>query len=188
MPKGHRLSAESWAVLTSSVKDDTSRIFIEVANWKPERIRHTSTRLGLRTDASQRYEKSLDSHQLERTVLRILELVLESCPEAEVVGSLVSDGLSLTPEPVIDLTLTRVNSILGTELEQPEVVRILESLEYKVNPEGDVLKVTVPSYRATKDVEVDADLIEDIGRIYGYDRLVPLAPHNEITAVQPQRR
>jgi len=169
--------------LTSSVKDDTSRIFIEVANWKPERIRHTSTRLGLRTDASQRYEKSLDSHQLERTVLRILELVLESCPEAKVVGPLVSSGLTLSPPLVIDLTISRVNSILGTELDQDEIVRILETLEYAVKIEGDVLKVKVPTYRATKDVEVDADLIEDIGRIYGYDRLIPVAPLNEITAV-----
>ena len=169
--------------LTSSVKDETSRIFIEVANWRPERIRHTSTRLGLRTDASQRYEKSLDSHQLERTVLRILELMLESCPEARVTGSLVSDGLTLEDEPVIDLTMERVNSILGTAIEAPEAVSILESLDYTVEIKEEVLKVRVPSFRATKDVEVDADLIEDIGRIYGYDRLIPVAPHNEITAV-----
>ncbi|MDC7228460.1 MAG: phenylalanine--tRNA ligase subunit beta [Spirochaetales bacterium] len=167
--------------LTSSVKDETNRVFIEVANWKPERIRHTSTRLGLRTDASQRYEKSLDSHQIERTVLRILELLLESCPEAKVVGSLVSDKVQLKPPLIIDLTLERVNSILGTTLEQSEVIRILESLEYKIDAQGDVMKVTVPSYRATKDVEVDADLIEDVGRIYGFDKLIPLAPHNEIT-------
>ena len=170
--------------LTSSVKPETSRIFIEVANWKPERIRHTSTRLGLRTDASQRYEKSLDSHQIEKTVLRLLELVQESCPEAEVVGSLVTDGLTLAPPLVIDLRIERVNSILGTSLGKKEVTEILTSLEYVVEDAGDSLKVTVPSFRATKDVEVDADLIEDIGRIYGYDRLVPLAPHNEITAVR----
>ncbi len=170
--------------LSSSVKPETARIFIEVANWKPERIRHTSTRLGLRTDASQRYEKSLDSHQLEKTVLRILELVLESCPEAEVVGPLVSDGLELSEPLVIDLRLSRVNSILGTSLEQDEVIRILESLEYRVVPADGHMKVTVPTYRSTKDVEVDADLIEDIGRIYGYDKLEPIAPHNEIMAVR----
>ena len=169
--------------LTSAVKDDTTRLFIEVANWRPERIRHTSTRLGLRTDASQRYEKSLDSHQLEKTVLRLLELILESCPDAKVVGPLVSDGLTLQDNLKIDLTLERVNSILGTELDKPEVIRILESLEYTVEAPGEVMKVTVPSFRATKDVEVDADLIEDIGRIYGYDKLIPVAPLNEITAI-----
>ncbi len=170
--------------LTSSVKDDTSRIFIESANWKPERIRHTSTRLGLRTDASQRYEKSLDSHQLEQNVLRILELLLESCPEARVVGSLVSDGLILSKPLVIDLSVERVNSILGTELDKPAIKKILEKLEYAVDDTGELMKVTVPSFRATKDVEVDADLIEDVGRIYGFDKLVPLAPHNEITVTE----
>lgn len=169
--------------LTSSVKDETSRVFIEVANWKPERIRHTSTRLGLRTDASQRYEKSLDSHQLERTVLRILELLQESCPGAKVVGPLVSDKLILSEPLVIDLSIERVNSILGTELDTDSVIAILDSLEYSTKLEGEIMKVTVPSYRATKDVEVDADLIEDIGRIYGFDKLIPVAPHNEIKAV-----
>ena len=170
--------------LSSSVKDETSRVFIEVANWKPERIRHTSTRLGLRTDASQRYEKSLDSHQLERTALRILELLQQSCPGAKVVGPLVSDKLTLSDPLVIDLKLERVNRILGTELEQDEVIRILDKLEYVTEVADDLMKVTVPSYRATKDVEVDADLIEDIGRIYGFDKLVPVAPLNEITAVE----
>jgi len=169
--------------LTSSVKDSTTRIFIEAANWVDARIRHTSTRLGLRTDSSQRYEKSLDTNQLEKAVLRILELVLESCPEARVVGKIESDGVKPTKELVIDLTSKRVNSILGTDLESAEIAEILESLEFKVHTEGHVMKVTVPSYRATKDVEVDADLIEEVGRIYGFDKLAPQAPHNEITAV-----
>ncbi|MBI9101614.1 MAG: phenylalanine--tRNA ligase subunit beta [Spirochaetales bacterium] len=169
--------------LTSAVKDDTTHLFIEVANWNPVRIRHTSTRLGLRTDASQRYEKSLDSHQIEKTILRILELVQESCPEAKVVGPLVCDGLTLADDLKIDLTIERVNSILGTVLGKKEVTELLESLEYKVEDTGSILKVTVPSYRATKDVEVDADLIEDIGRIYGFDKLIPVAPHNEIMAI-----
>ena len=109
--------------------------------------------------------------------------MIESCPEARVAGPLVSDGLELASPLVIDLTMDRVNSILGTSLDAAAATAILESLEYEVKAEGDVLKVTVPSFRATKDVEVDADLIEDIGRIYGFDKLEPVAPHNEITAV-----
>lgn len=169
--------------LNSSVKDSTSRIFIEAANWVDSRIRHTSTRLGLRTDSSQRYEKSLDSNQLEKTVLRILELVLESCPDAKVVGKIESDGMIPTREIQIELTPKRVNSILGTKLDASEISEILESLEFEVSGKGDKLSVKVPSFRATKDVEVDADLIEEVGRIYGFDKLTPQAPHNEITAV-----
>ncbi|MDC7124428.1 MAG: phenylalanine--tRNA ligase subunit beta [Spirochaetales bacterium] len=169
--------------LSSSVKDETTKVFIEAANWDAADIRHTSTRLGLRTDASQRYEKSLDSCQLEPTVLRILELLKDSCPQAEPVGALVSDALDFKEPLVIDLKIERVNSILGTTLDIPEAVEILESLEYCVKVESNIMKVTVPTFRATKDVEVDADLIEDIGRIYGYDKLSPVPPLNEITAV-----
>lgn len=169
--------------LGSSIKENTNRIFIEAANWRAEKIRHTSTRLGLRTDASQRYEKSLDSHLLEPTVLRIIELLLESCPNAKVAGPLVSDGLALSEPLVIDLKMERVNSILGTKLTADKVVKILQSLDYGVDARGAALKVSVPSFRATKDVEVDADLIEDIGRIYGYNKLKPVAPLNEVKAV-----
>jgi phenylalanyl-tRNA synthetase beta chain len=179
--------------LDSSVKDETSRIFIEAANWIDVRIRHTSTRLGLRTDSSQRYEKSLDTNGLERSVLRILELILESCPEAQVVGTIESDGMKYTPDLIIDLDPARVNSILGTSLDSQEITRCLEALDFKVEAgkgDEDLLRVTVPSFRATKDIEVDADLIEEVGRIYGYDKLRPTPPHNEITAVRlsPEKR
>ncbi len=171
--------------LDSSVKDGTSRVFIEVANWVDARIRHTSTRLGLRTDSSQRYEKSLDSNGMERVVLRILELIVESCPKAKVRGKIEADGVKYTPELNIELTPRRVNSILGTTLDAEQISSYLRALDFSVQSgEGDALTVGVPSFRATKDVEVDADLIEEVGRIHGYDKLEPLAPHNEITAVR----
>ncbi|MDA3851064.1 MAG: phenylalanine--tRNA ligase subunit beta [Spirochaetaceae bacterium] len=170
--------------LTSSVKDSTTRIFIEAANWVDARIRHTSTRLGLRTDSSQRYEKSLDTNQLEKTVLRIMELVMESCPEAEVVGKMETDGVKFTPELKIKLDPVRVNSVLGTHLHSAEISKNLEVLEFQVEPLGDILMVTVPSFRATKDIQGDADLIEEVGRIYGYDNLIPQAPHTEVNAVE----
>ena len=131
---------------TSSVKEDTTRIFIEAANWIDARIRHTSTRLGLRTDSSQRYEKSLDTNQLEKAVLRILELVLESCPEAKVVGKIESDGVIPTPELKISLDPVRVNSILGTSLSAAEITANLEALDFIVEPAGDLLIVTVPQF------------------------------------------
>lgn len=173
--------------LSSSVKDQTSTIFIEAANWVDARIRHTSTRLGLRTDSSQRYEKSLDTNQLEKTIWRILELIRESCPEARVVGKLESDGMKYTPELKIDLNEERVNSILGTQLGAAEIKTYLESLEFHVDMKSELqgsMTVTVPSFRATKDIEVDADLIEEVGRIHGYDKLIPVPPKNDITAVK----
>lgn len=170
--------------LNSGVTEQTKNIFIETANFVDVEVRKLSTRLGLRTDSSQRYEKCLDSELLKRTNLRILELILEICPEAKVVGGLVSDGLVKKEKLVIDISVSTINKVLGEELSSDRVVEILNSLDFKVEGSGDKLTVTVPTYRATKDVEYECDIIEEIGRIIGYDNIVPVSPQNEIEAVR----
>lgn len=171
--------------LYSGVKDTTRRIFIEVANWADSEIRMTSARLGLRTDASQRYEKCLDSRQNRQTLLRTLDLVLQLCPEAKVVGGIVSDGYKEEKAPlVLEMTAEHICRVLGKELETEEIVSILESLEFSVENNDETLSVVVPSYRATKDIECDADIIEEVGRIIGYDNIVPQSPLNSISAVR----
>ena len=171
--------------LESGVKESTSRIFIETANWKDSEIRMTSSRLGLRTDASQRYEKCLDSKQNKQTLLRALDLVLQLCPEAKVIGSIETDGYKEEKAPlVLDMTAEHICRILGEELETSRLVSILESLEFSVVEKDGLLSVTVPSYRATKDIECDSDIIEEIGRIIGYDNIVPTSPLNAISAVR----
>ena len=171
--------------LDSGVKESTSRIFIETANWKDSEIRMTSSRLGLRTDASQRYEKCLDSRQNKQTLLRTLDLVLQLCPEAKVVGSIVEDGYKKEKAPlVLEMTKDHICLVLGKELELDNIISILESLEFEVTENNNNLKITVPSYRATKDIECDADIIEEIGRIIGYDNIIPTSPLNTISAVR----
>ncbi|MDA3810329.1 MAG: phenylalanine--tRNA ligase subunit beta [Spirochaetaceae bacterium] len=171
--------------LDSGVKNDTVRIFIETANWKDSEIRKTSSRLGLRTDASQRYEKCLDSRQNKQTLLRSLELVLQLCPEATVVGGIVSDGYKEERAPlVLKMTGDHICRVLGKELETGKIVSILKSLEFSVDEKEGNLLITVPSFRATKDVECDADIIEEIGRIIGYDNIIPESPLNTISAVR----
>jgi phenylalanyl-tRNA synthetase beta chain len=171
--------------LNSGVSENTKTIFIEVANWKAALVRKTSTRLGLRTDSSMRYEKSLDSNLMKRTLLRILELVLELNPHAKVVGNIQYDGEKFGEVPPLKkhVTLDKINAVLGTKLTRGDVVSILESLDFQVQGE-DPLEVTVPTYRATKDIEVVDDIIEEIGRIIGYDNIVPLAPLWEVTPVR----
>ncbi|MFI5390690.1 MAG: phenylalanine--tRNA ligase subunit beta [Bacteriovoracales bacterium] len=171
--------------LNSGVSPNTKTIFIEVANWKAAMVRRTSTRLGLRTDSSMRYEKSLDSNLMKRTLLRILELVLELNPHAKVVGNIQYDGEKFGEVPPLKkhVMLDKINAVLGTKLTRGDVVSILESLDFKVKGE-DPLEVTVPTYRATKDIEVVDDIIEEIGRIIGYDNIVPLAPLWEVTPVR----
>ncbi|WP_319549270.1 phenylalanine--tRNA ligase subunit beta [Desulfogranum marinum] len=170
--------------LYSGVKDDTTKIFIEAANWKDSEIRKVSVRLGLRTDSSQRYEKCLDTNQLERSILRIVELVRESCPEARVVGSMQEDGVQPTPELQIEISHAKVCKVLGKDVPEEQIIAILESLDFLVEKKGEQLTVTVPSYRATKDIEYEDDLIEEVGRIIGYDNIVPISPKNIIETVR----
>lgn len=173
--------------LASGVKDSTTDVFIEVANFTDAEIRKTSTRLGLRSDSSIRYEKSLDSQLVRRSSLRILDLILQLCPEAEPVGPQVIAGRDHVPyRPlVIELSCDKIRSVLGTAFpSDDEIMAILERLDFAVENRNGLLSVTVPSYRATKDVECDADIIEEVGRIVGFDNITPHAPLTRIEAVR----
>lgn len=177
--------------LDSSVTEETTEIFIECANFTDAKIRKTATRLGLRTDSSLRYEKSLDTHLLKRTALRLMELIIQTSPKAEAIGELHYEGESLT-EPLLSIEIApeMICNVLGKKVPIDEIIRILTSLEYRVEKKEEILVVTVPTWRATKDVEVDADIIEEIGRIIGYDNISPEAPKAEITttSLSPEKQ
>ena len=168
----------------SGITAKTHNILIEVANWKAARIRRTSTRLGLRTESSQRYEKSLDGNLCYQTLLRILQLILESNPQAKVVGKAEYSGVDLAPTPttVITTSVKRINTRLGTELTSTTIKTILQSLGFTIQEDDRQLLVTVPSYRAVKDIECEADVVEEVGRIMGYGQITPSAPFAPISA------
>ncbi len=168
--------------LNSGVTESTSKIFIEVANWKAAQVRKTSVRLGLRTDSSQRYEKSLDSQMLKRTLLRTLELVMQLNPNASIVGNIEYDGPTLEGmKPlVIETSFSAIIKQLGIDIAEDKLVHILNSLDFKIKQQGNSLQVEVPSYRATKDIECEADIVEEIGRIIGYDNIQAKAPELKI--------
>lgn len=172
--------------LNSGVTESTKNIFIEVANWKASPIRKTSVRLGLRSDSSQRYEKSLDSQLCERTLWRIAELITELNPNAKINGSSVYDGVDLSSisNISISLSLTKINKTLGTQLPMNEVVDILTRLDFKVQQRNEDLIIEVPSYRSTKDIECDSDIIEEVGRIVGFDNITPRSPQVEVIPVR----
>ncbi len=176
--------------LSSGVTENTRNIFIEVANWKAADVRKTSGRLGLRTDSSQRYEKCLDTALLERTMFRTLELVLKLCPDAKVVGKLEYDGIKWWNEKtkLIETSVLKINTVLGTQVSREKIERIFTSLDFKVEKiDGgsiDTMNVEVPTFRATKDVECESDLIEEIGRIIGYDNIQEVSPALDIKPVR----
>lgn len=168
--------------LNSGVTDETTKIMIEVANWKADEVRKTSTRLGLRTDSSQRYEKSLDSKQCYKTLLRTLDLVLELCPQAKVIGKAEYDGddLSEIKELKISTSRQKINTVLGYDVSEEKLHSIFKHLEFVVNRDGEKLELTIPTFRTTKDIENEADIIEEVGRIIGYDNITPTSPMTEI--------
>lgn len=172
--------------LNSGVEQSTSEIFIEVANWQAAKVRTTSTRLGLRTDSSMRYEKTLDSLLCYRTLLRTYELIKELCPSAQAVGQIEYDGedLSKIEKLTVSISIEEISKTLGKEIPTQKVVQILENLDFSVSKKDSSLEVGVPSYRATKDIECGADIIEEIGRMIGYDNIAPEGP---LVSVKPVR-
>ena len=162
----------------SEVTDNTHRILIEVANWKASSIRCTSQRLGLRTESSQRYEKSIDGNLCYQTLLRILELVLQFNPHAKVLGKPQYDGIDLSQTPVLEIetSVSKINERLGKRVEREIIFEILKSLDFILKEEGEKLFVGVPSFRGHRDIECEADIIEEVGRMIGYDNIEPLSP------------
>lgn len=172
--------------LESGVTPDSTKLFLEVANWEAHEVRKTSVRLGLRTDSSQRYEKTLDSNLCYRTLLRIVELISELCPGTTCVGGPVKfvreDKLSKAV--TLNISHKEIVSSLGMEIPKEQIIDIFSRLDFKVNDKNAVFEVTVPTYRTTKDISCKADLIEEIGRMIGYDNITPVSP---MLAVKPVR-
>lgn len=168
--------------LNSGVVETTTKIFIEVANWIPEEVRKTSTRLGLRTDSSQRYEKSLDSLQCYTTLLRTLDLIKQLCPMAKVIGKAEYDGddLSQIETKIIKTSKNKINSVLGHNVSEEKLLSIFRNLDFEVKNRNGDFEISLPSFRTTKDIEYEACIIEEVGRIIGYDHIQPVSPKTDI--------
>ncbi len=153
----------------SKIEDDTTSLLLESATFDGISVRKTTTRLGLRTDASMRYEKMLDPELCKIATERLLALLFE-CDKGATVISAFSD-VYVNRYPTITLSFDKkyVDRYTGIDISKEEIVKTLTGLGFKVEQEGDDFTVTVPSWRATKDVTIKADIIEEITRIYGYD-------------------
>lgn len=164
--------------LDSGVEPNSTQLFLEVANWEAPEVRKTSVRLGLRTDSSQRYEKTLDSNLCYRTLLRLVELISETCPGTTVVGmpEKWANEEKFSKPVLLTISHSQIVKNLGMEIAKDKVRDIFERLDFKVEEKNDVFNVTVPTYRTTKDISCTADLIEEIGRMIGYDNIIPVSP------------
>jgi phenylalanyl-tRNA synthetase beta chain len=161
----------------SAITEGTTRIFFESANFNASNIRRTSSALKLRTDASMRFEKAQDPENTVRGIARAVELLLAMCPEARIVGGLADVYYPLPkPEPIL-LLHAWLERKLGRAIAMGEVQAILESIGFGVELQGgEALLVQVPSWRATKDISLKDDLVEEVGRMVGYASITPQPP------------
>ncbi len=162
--------------INSAITKETTEIIIEAANFEAVSIRKTAGKLGLRTDASIRYEKSLDPNLVETGLRRAHALLKSICKNVEI-SSAITDisNFSLNTEPVT-LSLEWVYEKIGQEIPKKQIITILERLGFSIKEESDNLQIIIPSWRAAKDISIPEDILEEILRIYGYDNIISSAP------------
>ena len=155
--------------LDSEIVGDTDAVVLECANFDGISVRKSSSRLGLRTDASARYEKMLDPEMTVTAAKRFAYLLTSIDSGAKVASQLTDEYVRKYPEISIDFNKAYVDKYTGIDITNERIVKTLTALGFGVTKDGDNFSVKVPSYRATKDVTIKADIIEEITRIYGYD-------------------
>lgn len=168
--------------LDSEIEDDTTSLLLESACFDAPCVRKSSARIGLRTDASMRYEKSLDPENTMTAALRYLYLLTQLDPEARVISAVTDSYAKKYKKIKLEFDKKYVDRYTGIRISNSRIVKTLESLGFTVKCEKNAFTVGVPSWRSTKDVTIKADIIEEITRIYGYDNfeikttLSPLYP------------
>ncbi|MFO7881866.1 MAG: phenylalanine--tRNA ligase subunit beta [Kosmotogaceae bacterium] len=153
--------------VNSGISERTNKVLLEVAVFDPIRIRKTSRRLGLTTDSSYRFERGVDSENSEYVIKRLADLLIDLA-DAKPVTKIVDEGTTFQKKK-IHLRKWKVDQVLGSVIPIDSISEILNKLSFSLEVKGDGWDVTVPSHRF--DIEQEIDLVEEIGRIYGYDRI-----------------
>ena len=160
----------------SEVDDNTKNIALEAAYFTPAQNRRSARSIGYRSEASARFERGVDIEMVKPALMRAMQLLVELA-EAKVDG-IVETGNNKLPEIDITLRFAQIKRILGTEIPAQKCIEILENLGFELLGKNEIAaKFKVPSFRMV-DVYREIDLIEEISRIYGYDKIDPTLPKN----------
>ena len=170
--------------LDSEIVEDTTKLTLESATFNAVSIRKSTVRLSHRTDASMRYEKCLDPEMTVPAIARFVKLLQDIDGGVAVTSSLTDEYAEKYDDVTLSFDKKFVDRYTGIEISNDTIVKTLESLGFGVKLENDEFTVDVPSWRATKDVTIKADIIEEITRIYGYDNF---DIHTTATPVYPIR-
>ncbi|MEI6529279.1 MAG: phenylalanine--tRNA ligase subunit beta [Candidatus Falkowbacteria bacterium] len=165
----------------SGIVAETKNIILESANFKAAFVRKTSQRLGLRTEASTRYEKALDANLTETALFRFLTLLHEMCPDMKIASALIDVRQVAVEIEAIELDLAWLTKKIGLEIPKEKIIKTLSQLGFKLSGEDtETLVVGIPSWRATKDISSKEDLAEEVLRIYGYDNIPSQLPYETL--------
>ena len=158
----------------TQITDATTSLFLESANFNAVSVRKTASAIALRTDASARYEKTLDPELTKLAIERFVKVLKDEDDDIKVSSRLSDVYVNKYPVITIDISREYINKKIGVNFSDEMIEKVLTSLYFKIieNKNGN-FKIEVPSFRATKDVSGKADIIEEISRIYGYDNIVP---------------
>ncbi len=160
---------------TSEVSAHTQRLLIEVANFDKTNIRETSKKLGLRSEASARFEKGISPELVNATLDRVCHLI-EKLAAGTIVDGIIDEYPRQQVVPTIAVRVKRINALIGTALSADQMKQILQALGCTVEGDAELLQVTAPYYRL--DLVEEVDFSEEIARIYGYDKLVSTQPRD----------
>ena len=167
--------------LDSEILSDTTSVFLESACFDAGNIRKSAVRLGLRTEASARYENCLDPNMCDVALKRLAYLLKNENPDMVIASNLTDVYPEPLEEKIVILKKDKLKAYTAIDFSDNEVVKSLESLDFKVNVLEDAYEVIVPTFRATKDVSMDADIIEEIVRLYGYENIKEIPLKLELT-------
>lgn len=168
--------------LDSEIVDDTNSVVLESANFDAVSIRKSAARMAHRTDASARYEKTLDPEMTMQAVKRFIKLIKDIDPDCECASQITDVYQYKYPEIEVSFDKPFVDRYTGIDISCERIKTTLEQLGFDTTQNGESFVTKVPSWRGTKDVSMKADIIEEITRIYGYDNfeikttLSPLLP------------
>ena len=171
--------------LNSEILPDTKTIVIESANFLANSVRTTAKRLNMRTEASGRYEKGIDPNLAGAAADRVCHLI-----ELIGAGTVVKGRVDIYPVPEeaipVHARVSRINKVLGIDIPREQMVGYLESLEMTVTGEGDDMYVSYPTVR--QDIKIEEDIVEEVARLYGYDKLPVTIPKGNNEASQSYSR
>ena len=181
--------------LDSEISESTTTVAVEIAWFEPEGIGATVSRLGLRSEASTRFERGVDPYGMDRSMARFAELLRETCPDLVVHRGFTDARGSSQPSSTrsVDVRISQVNRILGTSLTAGDLPRLIDAIGLTVTTsaaDATVVTVALPSWRP--DCTTEIDVVEEVARHYGFDAIGKTVPkstvHGRLSVVQARRR